>query len=238
MVILPSGTHDFRVAMYNPDGSAMGMCGNGIRCVTRFVIDQKMWGGEERAISFDVEGRTVSCEAREGGAYVRVDMGEPTFDPRRIPLARESELVEGEIKIDSRVFLATAVSMGNPHCVMYVDTDTRALALEVGPRLEHHEWFPERCNVMFSRVLGRERIRVDPWERGAGATLACGTGACAAVVAGARIGACERRTVVELPGGEVEIDWSEKNGHVYLTGPAREIAKGEFTVEFLNSVLK
>jgi diaminopimelate epimerase len=236
MVVSPARGADFEVRMFNPDGSPMGMCGNGIRCVTRALFLEGLAPGEEREIAFVVEGRRVVCLPLDEGRMVRVDMGAPSFAPADLPVVSDKEWIDREISVSpagQRPFTmaATCVSMGNPHCVMF-PPDLSAIDLNVlGPAIERAPIFPQRSNVEFVEVRSPERLRVRVWERGAGATLACGTGACASLVAAARTGRSGRRAKVELPGGELEIEWLADR--VLMTGPARDVCRGTFSPEFL-----
>ena len=226
MVVQPSLIRDFTVAMYNPDGSLMGMCGNGIRCAARFIVMQGLVDEDCGRIDFEVEGRHISCRLLQRGRVVRVDMGIPATEAAKIPVNAEHGLLNTPLHVAGEEYLATTVSMGNPHCVVFV-ADTAAVdCATIGPLFENHPLFPERTNVEFVERLARDRIRARVWERGAGLTMACGTGACASVVAGVLNDSCSRRTVVELPGGDLTVEWEKEGGHVFLTGPANEICSG------------
>ena len=236
ILVLPpaGGEADFRMRIFNADGSEGEMCGNGIRCLARLVYDR----GYTRQREFTVETAAGPIRPRlqvDGGQVVAVtvDMGPPRLARGEIPMtgpARE-QAVDVPLTVDPgpgaggpRTFTVTAVSMGNPHCVVFVD-DAEAIDLaRLGPAFEHHPAFPQRVNTHFAQVLDPGRVRVRVWERGSGPTLACGTGACAVVVAGALTGRTGRRVTVELPGGPLEIHWAE-DGHVWMTGPAEYIAE-------------
>ena len=228
MVIKNSSTHDFGVEMYNPDGSVMGMCGNGIRCVARYVVMMGMLKTPSSKIKFDVHGRHIECAFEEDGKIVTVKMGSPTFDPKALPLNSSREMVLRPLEIDESQYEVTCVSLGNPHCVIFVADVDHVPLNHVGPIIEKHELFPMRTNVEFVEVISRNQIKVRVWERGAGATLACGTGASAAMVVAAKVGRCNYKASVVLPGGQVEIDWNQADNMVYLKGPAHEIFKGKF----------
>ncbi|EKP93748.1 diaminopimelate epimerase [Thermaerobacter subterraneus] len=219
----------FRMRIFNADGSEGEMCGNGIRCLARLVYDR----GYTRETEFVVETGAGPIRPRlhlDGHRVtgVTVDMGVPRLERGMIPMAGPAgeQAVEVPLEVEAggerSVFTVTALSMGNPHCVVFVD-DLEAVDLErLGPAFEHHPAFPQRVNTHFTRVLNPERVRVRVWERGSGPTLACGTGACAVAVAGALTGRTGRRVTVELPGGSLEVEWAG-DGHVYMTGPAAYI---------------
>lgn len=230
----PSGKDASRpVYMFNPDGSLMGMCGNGIRCITRFEIlrdglDTGVWR------NYEVEGRRISCRASDAGRWVEVNMGVPSFAPEVIPTARTLRNTPLMIEGIELPFLVSGVSMGNPHCVVMEVPPSlvgvlsiKELALTHGPALEIHPDFPKKANVEFVGILEPKLMQVAVWERGAGFTQACGTGACAAVVAHAREGRCDRSVRVRLPGGEVDVSWDENTDSVFLSGPVGDIARGE-----------
>jgi len=223
---------DFAVKMLNPDGSRMGMCGNGIRCVARYVALHKLIPADQTKITFDVDGREIVCILEDQGRRVKVDMGTPEFLPCRVPFSGEGEFIGREIMIQQQRFKATLLSLGNPHCVIFVKDVDLVNLQEIGALIEYHEMFPERINVEFVQVVDRDNIVIKVWERGAGATLACGTGACASVIAAARNNLCNRKVQVALPGGVLAVDWSE-DGKVYLTGPAEVVYSGELSESFL-----
>jgi diaminopimelate epimerase len=216
------------VFMYNPDGSWMGMCGNGIRCVMRYLaLIGRIAVDQLQNVTFRVGERTVICSTEDGGKWVTVDMGEPVLKMKDIPaLAEDGELNTG-ISITGRSFVGTCVGMGNPHFVVFEEMDDIGTW---GPLLEAHPTFPARANIEFATVISSRKVRVRVWERSAGITLACGTGACAVTVAGVLTGRTDRSVDVELPGGAVSVEWREGNNHVYLSGPANEILAGRLTV--------
>jgi len=233
MIVHPSERADFEVLMYNPDGSQMGMCGNGIRCVARFLILEGLLEARRGRVVFDVAGRLITCRLEEEGRWAQVDMGEPSLAPGSIPVNSAKELIDAELVAGGRRLNFSAVSMGNPHCVIFVEKLTDVNCCELGPLIENHALFPERTNVEFVEVLESRRLRVQVWERGAGLTLGCGTGACAAVVVGVLRGLCARQTTVDLPGGSLSIEWEEKSNRVFMTGPAKEICRGTFYPQVL-----
>jgi diaminopimelate epimerase len=206
-----------RLAIYNNDGSVSDACGNGTRCVAYLLMREAKGTG----LLLESEAGPLPV-TREGEFTFTVDMGPPRFGWREIPLSR-AIADTAQVRLDPRVAGApevfAAVSMGNPHAIFFVP-DAKAVDLAaVGPRIEHHPLFPERANVSFAEIAARERIVLRVWERGAGATLACGSAACAALVAAARAGLTERRAVVALPGGELTITWRADDNHVLMTGP-------------------
>jgi diaminopimelate epimerase len=235
--IAPSATADFFMDYYNADGEVAEMCGNGIRCLAKYVGDR----GLARADTFTVDTRagvkTLMLYRGEDGSVerVRVDMGAPILDREAIPLAGDGDPLHEPIDAAGFDFDAACVSMGNPHCVLFHD-DPDALPFEaLGPMIETHERFPARTNVEFVRVLSSRAVHVRVSERGVGETLACGTGACAVVVAGALRGLIGRSVAVHLPGGTLDVEWAEDD-HVLMTGPVEEVFAGELGVR-LESLL-
>ena len=221
---------DCRMVIYNADGSRAEMCGNGIRGLAKFVHDRRLVRASPLRVETDTGVKTVHAEVANGRvARVTVDMGAPVWEGRAIPVVADGEVVEQPLEVGARTYRVTCLSMGNPHCVVFVDdVDTLSLA-ELGPRFEHHPFFPRRVNTEFVRVEGRERLVMRVWERGAGETMACGTGACAVAVAAARTGRADRRAVVALPGGELEIDWRDDD-RVLMTGDAVDVYEGRIEV--------
>lgn len=228
--ICPSENADFFMDIYNADGSRAKMCGNAIRCVAKYVYDRGMTDKTEIAIETLSGIKTVKVFT-EGGKVTaaRVNMGAPILAAREIPTTFDGDFVVSQkLTIDETDYAVTCVSMGNPHCVLFVD-DLEGLELEkIGPRFEHHERFPDRINTEFVRTITPTEFDMRVWERGSGETLACGTGACASAVASVLNGRAERDTDirVNLRGGQLVIRWS-KNGDVYMTGPAEEVFSGE-----------
>ncbi|MGE5550767.1 MAG: diaminopimelate epimerase [Bacteroidota bacterium] len=230
VLILPSAAADARMRMFNADGSEAGMCGNAIRCVAKYLFDRGRVGREPvietgaglRHLTMQVD------EARGIAVGATVDMGEPSFAAGDIPMTGEERQVLGErLSATGQEFEITAVSMGNPHCVIFVpDVDLVPLSVW-GPAIEHHEVFPRRTNVEFVTVVDRANLKVRVWERGSGETLACGTGASASLAAAVMRGLTDRRTAIELPGGNLMLEW-KPDGHIYLTGPAVEVFTGEW----------
>ena len=215
---------DFRYLIFNADGGEVEQCGNGARCFARFVHDQ----GLARKAEIRVETRAgVIVPRLEADGQVTVDMGEPVFDPARIPFVSDSAAVVQPLALDGRVLAVTALSMGNPHVVQIVaDVDTAPVTRD-GPLLERHERFPQRVNVGYAQICDRHSLRLRVWERGAGETLACGTGACAAAVAGIRRGLLETPVRVLTRGGALTVAWAGLGQPVLMTGPAVTVFRGE-----------
>jgi len=230
ILICPSTKADARMRMYNADGSEAEMCGNGIRCVAKYVYDHGLVRKSPLTIETGRGVLTLELEIRDGVVgQVRVDMGEPILQAERIPTTLAGDPpVEVPLKIAGQTLRVTCVSMGNPHCITFVDAITDAHVLGLGPQIERHSAFPRRVNAEFVRVNRPDDVTMRVWERGSGETLACGTGACAVVVAGHLAGRTQRRLTAHLPGGDLQLDWSERDNHVYMTGPAVEVFHGEW----------
>jgi diaminopimelate epimerase len=235
ILICPTDRADAEMRMFNSDGSASEMCGNGIRCVAKYVYDHGV--SRRNPLKIESAGQIYTLElnvARGSVESVRVDMGEPILTPLAIPTnlrsprGPEEPVVDAPIAVDGREFRVTAVSMGNPHCVAFVDDPTDDWVLGVGPTLEVDPRFPKRVNCEFVKVIDRNELRQRTWERGSGETFACGTGACAVCVAGVLTGRSDRRVVIHLLGGDLLIEWNEENNHVYMTGPAVEVCNGNW----------
>ena len=233
IALLPGKTALFEMRMFNPDGTEAEMCGSGIRCFAKFLFDRHLTGGASD-ISVETGAGLLKLQVTAGPdgklATVRVDMGEPVLKPSQIPtvLAEgDAPVVNVPLDLGDLTLSVTAVSMGNPHAVTFV-SDVKNYPVEtVGPKVEHHPAFPRRTNTEFIQNVSDREIIFRVWERGAGATLACGTGACAAVVACVLNGKTGREVLVHLPGGDLDINWSEADNHVYMTGPAAEVFEGE-----------
>jgi len=224
LVVRSSGTADLRMDIYNADGSRAEMCGNGIRCLARWARDRGVSSGDE----LRVETLAGVMIPRLRGDLVEVDMGEPIFEGRKIPVDADGPVKDHPVPLDEGSVKVTCVSMGNPHAVVFVDDAASYPAAEVGPQVETHPFFPRRTNVEFVQVLAPDRLRMRVWERGAGVTLACGTGACAAAVAAHWTGRAEREADVELDGGLLNIRWDRESSRVFMTGPAAEVFEGQF----------
>jgi diaminopimelate epimerase len=234
ILICASDKADARMRMFNADGSESEMCGNGIRCVAKYVYDH----GHVRKPTLTVEtGRgvlTLDLEIACGVVrQVRVDMGEPILEAGKVPTTLPGTGAGGAavnvpLEVAGLTLTVTCVSMGNPHCITYVPEIMDAHVLGLGPQVEKHPAFPRRVNVEFVRVHRPDDVTMRVWERGSGETLACGTGACAVAVAGVLTGRTARRLTVHLTGGDLQLDWSERDNHVYMTGPAVEAFSGDW----------
>ncbi|MDQ1913172.1 diaminopimelate epimerase [Paenibacillus sp. GD4] len=229
--ILPSAQGDYMMRIINSDGSEAEQCGNAIRCAAKYIYDNGMVDRSRETLVIETIGaglQPVELTIEDGAVTaVRVDMGEPILKGTSIPTTIDQErIVEHPVVVDGKEFRFTAVSMGNPHCVIFVE-DAVGTDLHLwGPKLEHHPYFPKRTNVEFVTVKSRNYADMRVWERGAGSTLACGTGACATLVAGVLTGHSDRISTVSLKGGELLIEWNEENNRVYMTGPAETVFKG------------
>jgi diaminopimelate epimerase len=226
-----SGKADFRMRIFNADGSEAEMCGNAVRCIGKYLYEKGLTTKTEFSLE-TLAGIRILTLRTEGARVktVRVHMGQPVLAPADIPMEADGEsFLNREIFVDGTSFRGTAVSMGNPHLVIPVPRVSEFPLERFGPLCERHPWFPKRVNTEFVEVLDRRRIRMRVWERGSGETLACGTGACAALVACALNGWTDRAAVLELRGGELEIEWSE-DGAVYMTGGATIVFSGEYVI--------
>ncbi len=229
ILIGPSSVADARMRIFNADGSEAEMCGNGIRCVAKYVYDHGIVRKPTLSIETGAGVLWVELEVAGGRVRrVRVDMGEPILQAERIPTTLPGNPVVGvPLHVSGQSLRVTCLSMGNPHCVVFVDRLSDDWVRQLGPQIEIDSHFPRRVNVEFVEVLSPAEVRMRVWERGSGETLACGTGACAACVAGVLAGRTARRIVAHLPGGDLELDWAPDN-HVYLTGPAVEVFQGQW----------
>ncbi|KAJ1265912.1 hypothetical protein BS78_08G109800 [Paspalum vaginatum] len=222
---------DYTMRIFNSDGSEPEMCGNGVRCFARFIAELENLQGTS---SFTIHtGAGLIIPEIQNDGQVKVDMGEPILSgpdiPTKLLATKNKAVVQAELTVEGLTWHVTCVSMGNPHCVTFGANELKVDDLklsEIGPKFEHHEMFPARTNTEFVQVLSRSHLKMRVWERGAGATLACGTGACAVVVAAVLEGRAERKCVVDLPGGPLEIEWREDDNHVYMTGPAEAVFYG------------
>lgn len=232
ILICSSEAADFQMVMYNADGSRSQMCGNGIRCVGKYVHDKGLTDKTTVTVETLAGIKTLQLHLENGTvASVTVDMGVPELNPEKIPVVCDSEpVIRQPIVVDGVEYAITAVSMGNPHGIVFVE-DTDGLDLTaLGPGFERHPMFPERVNTEFIQLLDRQNLKMRVWERGSGETLACGTGACATVVASVLCGVAERKATVHLLGGDLEIHWDEETNHVFMTGPADFVFDGEIEI--------
>ncbi|GIW93780.1 MAG: diaminopimelate epimerase [Pirellulaceae bacterium] len=233
ILIHPSSIADARMQMFNADGSEAEMCGNGIRCVAKYLYEHR--GVRKSPMEIETGRGVLRLELlveNQKVHRVRVDMGEPVLDADRIPSRFfDSPVVEQPLDVSGQTVPVTCLSMGNPHCVVFVNELTDHWVLNVGPKLETHRMFPARTNVEFVQVLGPGEVRQRTWERGSGETWACGTGASAVCVAGVLTGRTSRRIINHLLGGDLELEWNEQDNHVYMTGPAEEVFVGEWPDE-------
>ena len=230
ILIRPSEIADARMQMFNADGTEAEMCGNGIRCVAKYVYDYGICRRKTLHIETGVGILTLDVEtAGDSVSRVRVDMGEPILAAEGIPTTLAGDpVVRAPLEIGGQSLEVTSVSMGNPHCIVYVEQATDELVLGLGPQIEQAACFPARVNVEFVEVISRTEVRQRTWERGSGETWACGTGASAVCVAGVLNGRTERRILNHLRGGDLELEWHAGSNHVYMTGPAEEVFSGQW----------
>lgn len=222
-------SHDARMRMFNADGSEAEMCGNAIRCVAKYLYDRGISPKDKLTIETGRGPLVLELETRNGKMQrATVNMRQPILKSAEIPTTLPGDPpLNAPVEIGGRKFELTCVSMGNPHAITYVDAPTDEWVLGIGPKVENASYFPRRINAEFVQVLSPTEVRMRVWERGSGETLACGTGACAVAVAGVLTGRTERRITAHLPGGDLELFWSEADGCVYMTGPATEVFSGE-----------
>lgn len=228
ILICPSKVSDFKMEIYNSDGSVAGMCGNGIRCLGKYVYDYGLTGKETLSIETKSGIRNMHLQIRDGKACgAMVDMGVPRLNAHSIPILSEKDLVINDpIEVQEKNYRMTGISMGNPHAVIFSEEINGIPLEETGRELEFHPRFPERANIEFCHVTARDRMEVRVWERGVGETLACGTGACAAVVASVLNDLTDEKVIVKLLGGELSVRWDRKVNHVFLEGPAVKVFDG------------
>ena len=232
ILIKPSDVADFEMDMYNSDGSQGAMCGNGIRCVAKYVYDYGLTDKTQISINTKSGIKYLDLTVEDGKvALVKVNMGAPDTIAKNIPIVSDKEQVIDEpILVDGKEYRMTGVSMGNPHAVVYID-DVKGLDIEkIGPKFENHEVFPDRVNTEFCKVLDDHTVEMRVWERGAGETLACGTGACAVAVASILNGYTKEEVTIKLLGGDLKIFWDRKENLVYMTGPATVVFDGEIEI--------
>lgn len=232
VLILPSNIADFRMRMFNSDGSESEMCGNAIRCVGKYVFDNKLTQKSNITIETLAGIKVLELKVESGKVVLaRVDMGEPILTPKNIPVEGDKDrFISEPIIIDGQTYNVTAVSMGNPHAISYVEDVDKFPLFDVGPKMETDKHFPRKVNAEFVQVVDRTTLKMRVWERGAGETLACGTGASAVLVASVLNGVSERAATIKLLGGDLFIEWSEKDNHVYMTGPAVKVFDGEIDI--------
>lgn len=228
ILICPSKVSDFKMEIYNSDGSVAGMCGNGIRCLGKYVYDYRLTGKETLSIETKSGIRNMHLQIQDGKACgAMVDMGVPRLNAHSIPILSEKDLVINDpIEVQEKNYRMTGVSMGNPHAVIFSEEINGITLEETGRELEFHPRFPERANIEFCHVIARDRMEIRVWERGVGETLACGTGACAAVVASVLNDLTDEEVIVKLLGGELSVRWDRKVNHVFLEGPAVKVFDG------------
>ena len=229
ITIGPSDKADFRMHIYNADGSEAEMCGNGIRCVAKYVYDHKLTDKTEITVETGAGILTLILFVENGKVeQVRVDMGQPILNPAQIPVVADGDKVIDEpIEVGGKTWNMTCVSMGNPHAVVFVD-DTANFELEkYGPLFENHERFPKRTNTEFVQIISRTEANMRVWERGSAETWACGTGTCACVMASILNGKTEDKVLVHLRGGDLTIEYDRASNHIFMTGPATEVFSGE-----------
>lgn len=234
--VRPSSIADFEMAYYNADGGRVEMCGNGIRCLAKYIADNGLKKKDELKIETGAGIKNIKNIYENGEvSRIQVDMGIPEFDPKKIPLvADKQEFMRESLEVEDRQLEISCVSMGNPHCVIFVDSLDAIAVDKIGPYIEHLELFPKLVNVEFAHVLSKNEAEVRVWERGVGETLACGTGACAVVAIGSKLDMLERETTIHLRGGDLNINWLEQ-GSVLMTGPARFVFEGNLDLKVFMS---
>ncbi|MCA9765133.1 MAG: diaminopimelate epimerase [Carnobacterium sp.] len=233
ILIRPSNKADFMMKMYNADGSQGAMCGNGIRCFSKFVYDEGLTVKETLTVETKSGIKTIELKKMDDEVTgARVAMETPILKTKDIPMIwTEKECINQPLQVNGKIYQVTAVSMGNPHVVTFVE-NTKEIDIEkIGPYFEHHEAFPEQVNTEFIRIIDNQTIEMRVWERGSGETLACGTGACAAVVAAHLNGYTDRKVTVKLLGGDLAIEWEEETGIIYMSGSATTVYKGTINLK-------
>ena len=235
ILIRPSVVADFRMTMFNADGSESEMCGNGIRCVGKYVYDYGLTDKTEVSVETLAGIKYLKFLIKDGKVdMVTVNMGEPILKPELVPVVGEGDaVIDSPIEVDGKEYKMTCVSMGNPHSVVFVDDVDNFPLHEVGPLFEHHKAFPRRVNAEFCQVIDRTHAKMRVWERGTGETLACGTGTCATAVACILNGKTEDEVTITLLGGDLIIRWDREKNVIYMTGPARVVFDGEIDVTAL-----
>lgn len=224
LLVYDSKVADVRMRMFNPDGSEAEMCGNGIRCFIKFCYENGITPKSDPIVETLAGLKRVWLTVKNGEVVsVKVDMGKPEFDRRKIPMVGEGTFINQALDVDGKRYNATALSVGNPHCVIFVDKVDEFPVEDVGPKIENNILFPKRVNVEFVEVLSRRELRMRTWERGAGETLACGTGACASVVAAKTLNKIDGLATVHLLGGDLEIEYADR---IFMTGPVEKVFEG------------
>jgi diaminopimelate epimerase len=230
ILVMPSTKADFRMRIFNSDGSEAEMCGNGIRCFSKYIYDHSL----TRSTDFEVETKAGIIKPHlivkeEKATIIKVDMGEPRLASDEIPMTGSSrpKVVKEPLLVLGKKYEITCVSMGNPHCVIFWDKLDNLPIETLGPAIECHEVFPKRTNVEFAHILSPTAIGMRVWERGVGETLACGTGSAATLVAAVLNGKASRRATLHLLGGNLQVEWNEKTNHAFIAGPAKEVFKGK-----------
>lgn len=232
IIINPSEVADFKMCMYNADGSEGKMCGNGIRCVAKYVYDFNLTDKDVITVETLSGIKTLKLNVENGKVKtVRVNMGAPILECDKVPVKYDDEnMINKPVKVDGKTFNITCVSMGNPHAVTFIN-DTDNLEIEkIGPKFENNEIFPDKVNTEFIQIIDKNIVKMRVWERGSGETFACGTGACASVVASVLNGLTENKVTVKLLGGDLEIEYNQDENTVYMTGPARVVFTGEYDI--------
>lgn len=233
ILICSSDVADFRMAMYNADGSEGAMCGNGIRCVAKYVYDKGLTDKKNLSIETKSGIKKLELTVEDGKvSLVKVNMGAPILKSKDIPVAVDTDkCIDADINVDGKVYKITCVSMGNPHAVTFIDEDVNKFPLDkIGPKFENHPMFPDRVNTEFVQVLNRHEVNMRVWERGSGETLACGTGTCATVVACVLNGLTEDEITVHLLGGDILVKYDRDNDTVWMTGPAAIAFEGTIEI--------
>mgnify|MGYP000597576239 FL=1 len=232
IIINPSEVADFKMCMYNADGSEGKMCGNGIRCVAKYVYDFNLTDKDVITVETLSGIKTLKLNVENGKVKtVRVNMGAPILECDKVPVKYDDEkMINKPVKVDGKTFNITCVSMGNPHAVTFIN-DTDNLEIEkIGPKFENNEIFPDKVNTEFIQIIDKNTVKMRVWERGSGETFACGTGACASVVASVLNRLTENKVTVKLLGGDLEIEYNQDENTVYMTGPARVVFTGEYDI--------
>lgn len=232
VLIMPSDKADFRMRMFNPDGSEAEMCGNAIRCVGKYVYDNNLTDKTTVEIETLAGVKVLDMTLKNGEvSLIKVDMGQPELKPYKIPVKSSKELFVSEpLILDGKTWEVTCVSMGNPHAVTFVANVDEFPIEQIGPKMENHSFFPERINAEFVQIIDKKNLKMRVWERGAGETLACGTGACAVLVASVLNDISARKATIKLLGGNLIVEWNQTNNHVFMTGPAVKVFDGEIKI--------